>query len=101
MLSSKRSIALTLLLCVVLLALLSEAFLIAYADHEHDDNGVDSTCATCVLIHNVEKTLRQLGATAAVSLLFGVFLAIAGILRFLLLVPCINTPVYLKTRINC
>jgi len=98
---AKRVTALVFLLCFVMLALLSEAFIFFRSNHEHDHFGAGGGCAVCVQIQNAEEQLKQLGAvisgTPAVWLgLFAVALALlscASIFRY-------STPVHLKTRLN-
>jgi len=96
----KRMLALAFLLCFVVVALLSEAFVLTHAYHEHDHYGVNSGCAVCAQIQSIENQRRQFGAafSSAPMALFGLFAAAA-------LLCCVSasqflTPVHLKTRLN-
>ena len=96
----KRITALVFLLCFIMTALLSEAFILTHANHDHDHLGIGGGCAICAHIQSVEGLRRQFGAAS-----FGVALAWAGLFAVAALLCCISafrfsTPVCLKTRLN-
>ena len=71
----KKIIALSLLICVVMLSLLSEAFIGTYEGHEHDFNGVGGSCAVCSLVNNAENLLKNIGMAVSFipAVLIGLF----------------------------
>jgi len=98
--NTKRMLALAFLLCFLLAALLSEAFLLARANHEHDHFGAGGSCATCAQIQNIENQRRR--SDAAASGLSAVWI---GLFAAAALLCCVSlsqflTPVLLKTRLN-
>lgn len=62
-----RFIALAIFVCIVATSLLSGAFILTHADHEHDHNGPGDTCATCAQLAAAENILKQLSAALAVA----------------------------------
>ena len=96
-----RIIALTFLVCFLIVSVLSSAFIFTHADHEHDHNGIDGSCAACSQLQSAERILKQL-STALAGALFaisGLFAAI-GALKAAVIYVSIPTPVTLKIRIN-
>ena len=99
--SVKKIITLALLVCFLLLAIFSEAFILSHAAHEHDHNGIDGGCAVCALLHNTENLFRQFGIAAAVILVwFTALLSGTAFLSFVFSLLFVNTPVKLKIRFN-
>lgn len=96
-----KFVALTVLICFIVVSLLSGAFILTHADHEHDHNGVSGTCATCAQIQSAENLLKQLGTAVinAASVLAGLFASIA-IIRSAFSNATLLTPVTLKIRMN-
>ena len=97
---AKRITALAFLLCFLMVALLSEAFILTHANHQHDHLGAGGGCAVCAQIQSIENQRKQCSvASAGVSLawigLFAAFVFLCFILGFHL-----QTPVRLKTRLN-
>ena len=98
--STKRMIALAVLLCFVMVALISEAFVLTHANHEHDHFGAGGSCAVCAQIQNIENQRKRLGTAAA-----GVSAVWLGLFAAIALLCCVSpsqflTPVLLKTRLN-
>ena len=99
--SPKRLVALGILLCLVMVSLLSETFILTHANHKHDHFGVGGECAVCAQVQSAENQLKQFGTVISVALLalIGFFAALA-ILYFAASSIAFQTPVYLKTRLN-
>ena len=68
--TAKRTIALAFLICFILVSLLSEAFIITHANHEHDHDGAGGTCSTCAHIQSAENLLKQLGTASLIAALY-------------------------------
>ena len=64
-----RIIALAFLVCFLIVSVLSSAFIFTHAEHAHDHNGVDGSCATCAQLQSAENILKQL-CTALAGALF-------------------------------
>lgn len=98
--NSKRFTALAFLLCFLIAALLSEAILLARADHEHHHIEAGGECVVCAQMHCLENLLRQFGAATGGVLLawIGLFATIAALCYVSVLL--LTTPVRLKTRLN-
>ncbi|MDR2515550.1 MAG: hypothetical protein LBD02_10175 [Christensenellaceae bacterium] len=62
-----RFIALAIFVCIVTTSLLSSASILTHADHEHDHNGPNNTCATCAQIAAAENILKRLSTALAVA----------------------------------
>jgi len=97
---AKRVAALALLLCFLMVALLSGAFILTHANHQHDHLGVGGECAVCAQIHSLENQLKQFGAASG-----GVSFGLAGLFAVTALLCCVSvtqyaTPVRLKIRLN-
>jgi hypothetical protein len=98
--NAKRIAALAFLLCFIMAALLSEAFVLTHARHRHDHYGAGGSCAVCAQIQNIENQRRQLGAAFV-----GLPMAWVGLFAAIALLCCVSaarilTPVRLKTRLN-
>ena len=99
--SKTRLIALASIICFLFVFILSSAFVLTHADHAHDHNGVNGSCATCVQLQNTENTLKQFN-TAFVGVLFaiaGLYAAI-GTRRAMAVCFSVPTPVMLRIRMN-
>jgi len=98
--SSKRVTALAFLLCFLIAALLSEAFLLASTDHGHHHLDAGGECVVCAQMHCLENLLRQFGAATGGVLMawIGLLTAIAALGR--VSAARFSTPVRLKTRLN-
>jgi len=98
--AGKRVTALAFLLCFLIAALFSEAFLLTRASHEHHHMNAGGECIVCAQIRCLENLLKQFGAAAGGILmaLLGLFAAIAALCRVSALQ--LSTPVRLKTRLN-
>ena len=99
---TKRFTVLILLVCFIMFfLLLSEAFLLIHAEHEHDHKGIGGSCNICVQLHNAESLLKHLGmAVAAISLGFISLLTAMATIPSVLFSLGLCTPIKLKTRIN-
>lgn len=96
-----RIIALVFLACFLIVSILSSAFILTHADHEHDHNGVDGSCATCAQLQSAENSLKQF-STALTGALFataGLYAAI-GMFKAITIQISFSTPVTLKIRMN-
>ncbi len=99
--TKKRLLTLAFLICFIIVSLLSEAFILTHAGHEHDHNGVNGTCATCAQIKNAENLLKKLGTASLVAAytIAGLFSA-AVITHTFWAVTSALTPVTLKIKMN-
>ena len=98
--TAKRIAVLAFLLCFVMAALLSEAFILTHANHRHDHIDVGSECVVCAQMQDRENQLAQfglavIGVPLALMGLFGVAAFLRSVSAF-----CFSSPVYLKTRLN-
>jgi len=99
--SKTRIIALIFLVCFLVVSILSSAFILTHADHEHDHNGVSGSCATCAQLQSAENILKQF-STALLGVLFsiaGLYAAIV-ILKAIAVHVSLSTPVALKIKMN-
>jgi len=97
---AKRLITLAFLLCFVMAALISEAFILTHANHEHDHLGIGGECIVCAHIHSIENLVKQLGVAAG-----GLSTAWLGLFAAITLLFCVSafwlsSPILLKTRLN-
>ena len=97
---ARRLIALVFLLCFVMVALLSGAYVLTHAHHHHDLLAVNEECVVCTHIHSIEDMLRQL--VAAAGGLPTVFLGLLAAIALLCSASAFKyqTPIKLKTRLN-
>jgi len=111
-----RLLALTVLLAFLIVSLLPEAFILAYAHHEHHHPGTfalshDSSehrhgdlsegCTTCAQIQSAENFIRRWGGAVGSALfaLVSFFIAVAALYAMPSFTGC-RTPIQLKTRMN-
>jgi len=96
----KRAAALGILLCFLLAAVLSEAFLLTHAHHRHDHLAPGGGCAVCAQMQSVAERRGQSGAAPAraAAWLGGLWIALALLCRAAGLPS--QTPVALKMRLN-
>jgi hypothetical protein len=61
--------ALVFVFCIlfILAPILSEAFIIAHADHEHDHDGAHGSCATCAHLAAAEILLKSVSIAPAIA----------------------------------
>ena len=103
--SAKRSMIknIALIICVYFIVtfFLSAAFVLTHANHEHDHEGPNGTCATCIHLAAVENSLKQL-STAIVASVLAFVLCISISFCFNLSAPYVVlfTLVTLKVRLN-
>ena len=96
-----RSIALALLACFLLFPILSGAFILTHANHEHDYNGVGGCCATCAQLQNAENRLKQIAVALAAALIsIACLFAFGEVLRAISAYVPLSTPITQKTRMN-
>ena len=98
---TKKTVAAIVLLCMLVVALLSEVFLFAHAGHEHDAGSTGADCAICAWIHSSKNQRKQIHAVVGVSWLW--FAAATTPLALRLAVvsfACFNTLVLLKVRMD-
>jgi hypothetical protein len=92
-----------LLLCVLFVAssILSATFIFTHANHVHDQNGADGTCATCTHVVATATLLETLGiAMAAATLCLAAHHAIVSKLKPVSTDLDILTLALLKVRLN-
>ncbi len=96
-----RSIALAMCICFLLASLLSATFIMTHGIHEHDHDGPNGRCATCIHITNAENIVKQL-STAIISslLIFGSLYSILSLLKPISFSIGSITLVKLKVRMN-
>jgi len=97
----KQTIVVTLLVCLIIVFLLSEAFVLLHSDHNHDHDGIGGSCAVCVQISSLENLLKQLSLSVD-----GVVFALINLFVALIILFCAasliksQTPVKLKIQMN-
>lgn len=97
----KRTGTLLLIITFVLVILLSTAFIFTHADHEHDHNGSEGTCATCAQLYTAQNLLKNLTAVILVlAAALNAFLVLGVIVRALSCKLGIHTLVSLKARLD-
>ncbi len=96
-----RSIALVMCVCFLLASLLSATFIMTHGIHEHDHDGPNGRCATCIHITNAENIAKQL-STAIISsfFIFGSLYSILSLLKPISFIIGSFTLVKLKVRMN-
>jgi len=94
-------IALAFLTCFLVVSILSGAFILAHANHEHDHNGANGSCAACAQLQNAENILKQFSTALAGALFIisGLYAAI-GACKAIPVYVFLPTPVTQKIRIN-
>lgn len=99
--TKKRTIALAFLVCLIVVSLLSGAFVLIHANHKHDRNGTGGACMICIQIQNAENLLKQFHAASlsAVFIIAGLFSADAIAKVDQTFFPLL-TPIKLKIRMN-
>lgn len=103
--SAKRpvipNIALILCVCFLVVSFLSTAFILTHANHEHDHDGPNGSCATCIHLATAENLFKQL-SSAIVAAVFA--FALSSFISFCLkpFAPCVgsSTLITLKVRLN-
>jgi len=73
-----KNIALLIGICIIMTSFLSAAFILTCSNHEHDHEGPDGTCATCVHLAFAENLLKQFSTaiiTNAVPLVVCLFIS--------------------------
>jgi branched-subunit amino acid permease len=77
-LTVRRATAFALLVCFAAAMILSQMFVIALADHDHNHNGIDGGCAICAQLSETRGRLGHANALARISAVL--LTALAGIL---------------------
>jgi hypothetical protein len=96
-----RLIALAACILFITASLLSAAFILTHANHEHDHNGADGSCATCTNMMAAGNLLKQLSTPLAGSALgLGSLLAVLSALEHISCHISFYTLVSLKVRLN-
>jgi hypothetical protein len=99
--SKTRLIALLLCALFIAVSLLSSAFILSHANHEHDQDMPDGSCATCAHVVAAENLLKTLGAAViAVTLYLSGHHAIVSTLKPIASDLGFFTLVSLKVRLN-
>ena len=96
-----RSIALAMCVCFLLASLLSATFIMTHGIHEHDHEGPNGRCATCIHITNAENIVKQLStAIISITFIFGSLYSILSLLKSISFSIGFFTLVKLKVRMN-
>ncbi|MFT4143326.1 MAG: hypothetical protein QM644_02635 [Mobilitalea sp.] len=96
-----RTTALTMCICFLLASLLSATFIMTYGIHEHDHDGPNGRCATCINITSAENIVKQLSAAIiSISFIFGSLYSILSLLKSISFSIGFFTLVKLKVRMN-
>jgi hypothetical protein len=99
--SKVRLIAMLLCVCFIAAALLSAAFVLSHANHEHDYNGPDGSCGTCACVAAAQELLKTIStAVVAVGIIFGGLFSTCLLLWSVTLRADFSTLVGLKIRLN-
>ena len=96
-----RTVVFVFLVSFIAVCLLSEAYTLSLANHEHDHNDVHSGCAACVQIQTLAKLLAQFAVYVS-SALFA-FIVLVPAIKFLYFISSLSgfyTLANLKIRIN-
>lgn len=96
-----RTIAMTMCICFLLASLLSATFIMTHGIHEHDHEGPNGRCATCIHVTNAENIVKQL-STAIISniVIFGSLYIILSLVTSISFRIGFITLVNLKVRMN-
>ena len=98
--NKKKIVALAFLICFITVFLLSEAYILTNANHEHNHSGIDGNCAICVQIQNIENILKKI-ILFANNILLGLIGLIAIIILYaILFVIELYTLVNMKIQMN-
>ncbi|ODM26318.1 hypothetical protein A7W90_08835 [Clostridium sp. Bc-iso-3] len=65
--SMVKNIALMICTCIIIASFLSAAFILTRANHEHDHEGPNGTCATCIHLASTENILKQVSIAIITS----------------------------------
>lgn len=96
-----KTIALLVSIFIIVTFFLSTAFIITHANHEHDHEGPNGTCATCFHLEATEKILKQLStATGAGIFTVALCLFISYCLKLSAPYRGLVTLIALKVRLN-
>jgi hypothetical protein len=96
-----RLIAVLLCLCFLATLVLSAAFIVTHANHEHDHNGAGGDCATCAHISAAGNLLKtDSAAVALLTVTFGAGFTARLILPAARLAIADSTLISLKVRLN-
>ena len=99
--TKKQVIALICLISFIVFFLLTEAFIIINANHEHNINGINGRCSICDQMKNFENLLNQFRAAVKFALFVFIILLLLISVSFYVLSLCENkTLVELRIRIN-
>lgn len=92
-----------LLICAffIVTSLLSVSFILLHSNHEHDHDGANGNCTTCIHLTAVENSLKQLSTAIPLAIL--AFALYSLIYLYLMpFAPYVGhlTPVKLKVQLN-
>lgn len=88
-------------MCFIVVSLLSTAFILTHANHEHDHNGQNGSCTTCIHIVTAENSLKQLSSAIVVPVFaFALFSFISFLVKIFALCVGSSTLITLKVRLN-
>ena len=96
----KRTAALALLIAFALMILLPTAFIFTHADHEHDHNGPEGTCATCAQLHIAQNLLQIIAFLILVLTALDVFFTLVDRIHVFSRKTGSHTLVSLKVRLD-
>jgi preprotein translocase subunit SecG len=68
-----KYIAVMLCVCIIVTSILSAVFILIHANHQHDHDGLNGTCATCMHLATAENLLKQFSTTIVATTFSFVF----------------------------
>lgn len=92
---AKRLAVFVFLLCFIMVSIFSQTFIMAHADHKHDQNGAHGSCAACAEMQNTENMLKQLGVITG-----GALSVFAAIFAVAIIFKSAHTPIGFQTLAN-
>jgi len=99
--SVMQSIALILCMCFIVVSLLSTAFILTHANHEHNHDGQNGSCTTCIHLATAENLLKQLSSVIIVTVFgFALFSFLSFFLTPFALCVGSSTLITLKVRLD-
>lgn len=99
--SMMQNIALILCMCFIVVSLLSTALILTHANHEHDHDGPNGSCTTCIHLVTAENLHKQLSTAIVVPVsAFALFSFISFFLKSFASSICSSTLITLKVRLN-
>lgn len=99
--SAKRLIALAVCVFFIAASLLSAVFILTHANHTHNHNGPNGSCATCARLAAAENLLKTISAApVGAALIYGALPAVLSVLKSVGFQTGLYALVRLKVRLN-